>query len=150
MVNETLIQIPIDLNDPKRLSIFLKRLVEKLDIVLGFRGSDKYVAQSELDTTNNAVSGAMLTLSQVQDLLEATILRLDEELAELTETVTDNTDRLDTIQDGTTVADLSYTAITASAGYVQSEAQAVADQLETTSDRLDALLAVLRIGGLIS
>ena len=42
MANETIAQVPTDVTDPVILKRFLSRLVERLDITLGFRGDDAY------------------------------------------------------------------------------------------------------------
>lgn len=46
--NETIIQVPAELNEPIQVRKFLLKLVEKLDIVLGFRGQDPYVTATDL------------------------------------------------------------------------------------------------------
>lgn len=48
MINESLLQVPASVEDPAVLKRFLDRLVERLDIVLGYRGNDPYAATSDL------------------------------------------------------------------------------------------------------
>lgn len=147
MSNQTLVQIPLDTTtDPERLRIFLLRLIEKLDVVLGYRGNDGYVSQSELARTDQEINIADLTLiglaQEIQRLFEITTAN--------TEAISDNSDNIEEIQQGTSVADLSFTQVTPSAGYVQSEAQDVADQAKNAGDKIDELLAILRTAGIIS
>jgi len=48
------------------------------------------------------------------------------------------------------IADLAYTAPTMSATYDQTEVQGLADQLKSVSDKLDAILAALRLANIIT
>ena len=50
MINESLFQVPASVEDPDVLKRFLDRLVERLDIVLGYRGDNPYAATSDLTT----------------------------------------------------------------------------------------------------
>lgn len=54
--NESLIQVPLELAEPLQLRKFLLQLVERLDVVLGFRGQDSYVTKTELQSSGK-VSG---------------------------------------------------------------------------------------------
>ncbi len=48
------------------------------------------------------------------------------------------------------IADITNTAVTVSATYAQSELQQVADDVEVVSDKLDELLATLRLAGVLN
>ncbi len=66
--NETLISVPATVEDPLALRKFLLRLVEKLDIVLGYRGQDPYITKNDLETPENFLS----TLpTQINDITKA-------------------------------------------------------------------------------
>ena len=43
--NESIAVVPVDVKDPDTLKRFLDRLVERLDIVLGYRGGDPYITE---------------------------------------------------------------------------------------------------------
>ena len=43
--NESIAAVPVDVKDPDTLKRFLDRLVERLDIVLGYRGGDPYITE---------------------------------------------------------------------------------------------------------
>tara|TARA_R110002096_G_scaffold230859_1_gene420532 strand:- start:261 stop:536 length:276 start_codon:yes stop_codon:yes gene_type:complete len=48
MSNESIASIPVDLTDPILLRKFLVRLVEKLDVLYGYRGGDPVVTSEQL------------------------------------------------------------------------------------------------------
>lgn len=66
MINESLFQVPASVEDPDVLKRFLDRLVERLDIVLGYRGDNPYAATSDLET-------AVSTLSQAAEELAVAV-----------------------------------------------------------------------------
>ena len=78
MSNESIASIPADVSDPQVLRRFLLHLVEELDLVLGFRGDDSLVRQSELATTVEGIANsADVTLASVSEGL----VQLQEEFA---------------------------------------------------------------------
>ena len=70
MSNESIAAIPPDVTQPEVLRRFLLRLVEELDLVLGFRGNDALVRQSELTAAGTATID---TLGEVTVLAVAAI-----------------------------------------------------------------------------
>lgn len=56
MINESLFQVPASVEDPDVLKRFLDRLVERLDIVLGYRGDNPYAATSDLTIAVDALT----------------------------------------------------------------------------------------------
>lgn len=56
MINESLFQVPASVEDPDVLKRFLDRLVERLDIVLGYRGDNPYAATTDLTTAVDALT----------------------------------------------------------------------------------------------
>jgi len=80
MSNESIIQVPPNVEEPIVLQRFLLRLVEELDIVLGKRAArtnDQYVAQKELvnsaDALTVAIADAQERLDAAAELLEQTV-----------------------------------------------------------------------------
>ena len=78
MTNESLIQVPSNVEEPLVLQRFLLRLVEELDIVLGKRAAatdDQYVAQKELvaigTSLTQAIESAQATLTETLEEIEA-------------------------------------------------------------------------------
>lgn len=151
MANQTIISVPTNFADFKQIRTFVIRLIEQLDIVLGYRGNSGYEVSGTASTLLADVVSENTEqqlkfgteLSTLTDALNQFIIATNEAFEEVNDT-------LDTIQQGTIIADLSYTAPTVSATYNQSEVQGLADQLQVTSDKLDSLLAVLRTAEIIS
>jgi hypothetical protein len=88
MANESIIAVPVDVAEPKVLKRFLTRLIEELDLVLGFRGGDPYVSQSDLV----GASTSLLDLAKLVKALTDTLSELNTEVSELAEAVQDNAD----------------------------------------------------------
>jgi len=77
MANQSLVSVPPNVDEPIVLKRFLSRLVEQLDIVLGYRSgpTNQYVSQEEL--LAQATELAKL-LQDAQDSLEQALQRLDD------------------------------------------------------------------------
>lgn len=85
-MNESIVAIPPNVEEPLVLKRFLQRLVEELDQVLGFRGDDALVRQSELNSATSSVTqSAETTLAGVAEAL----VTVQEQVAQLTATVED-------------------------------------------------------------
>ena len=116
MVNQSLVSVPPNVDDPLVLQRFLSRLVEQLDIVLGNRAgpTNQYVSQEELLAQANTLTSL---LQDAQSSLEQALLRLDDTdeliVEELTKRITaaeqknveqdgrlDDIDTLNTTQNG--------------------------------------------------
>lgn len=67
MSKQSLSAVPPDVSKPEVLKRFLSRLIEELDVVLGFRGTgkDKYVSQQELNSAAETLSSLSAGLSDV-------------------------------------------------------------------------------------
>jgi ElaB/YqjD/DUF883 family membrane-anchored ribosome-binding protein len=134
MANETLVPLPTKFKDFKQIRTFLVKLIEKLDVILGYRGNSGYESASSATATNE------LTLAALSEALEDLSKEFDAVDSKVN-TISEDTDQY---KSGVAVIDLSYTAPTASAVYDQAELQGVMDQLQTTSERFDELLSALR------
>lgn len=77
--NETLIVVPNALEDTLVLKKFLVRLVEKLDIVLGYRGQDPYITKSSVTSTDNIIAELPANLEEIN----TTLSTQDESISEL-------------------------------------------------------------------
>lgn len=94
-MNESIVAIPPNVEEPQVLTRFLQRLVEELDLVLGFRGDDALVKQSQLtsatsdvaETAATTLSGVALALAELTEVVstlevavEENVVGIDEEL----------------------------------------------------------------------
>lgn len=92
MANETLAQVPSDVSDPVVLKRFLSSLVERLDVVLGYRGDSSYAS----DTTVKDL--ATTTAENFSNLTETTST-LQSDLGTAKETVAGHEERLTSTED---------------------------------------------------
>lgn len=134
MANETLVNVPTKFEDFKQVRAFAVKLIEKLDTVLGFRGS---VGYEEAGTAEALTEQTLASLAETVEEFEVVLDAIREEILA-------TQDSINQYKTTTVIADINYTAPTVSAGYVQAEAQGVANAVEAVSDKLDVLLAVLR------
>jgi hypothetical protein len=158
MPNQTLIAIPLDITNPLATRQFLVKLVEKLDIVFGFRGGNSYVSTSQLVGLAGTVNTEDNTLSGQLTALEAALVAyIDTQIAS---TATDialvNTELdaltivVEDLKSATTIVNTTWTTPTVSATYVQAEAQNVATQLGLAIGKMNTLLATLRATEIIA
>jgi len=63
--NETLIQVPSELTEPLQLRKFLLQLVERLDIILGFRGQDPYITRTDLQSSAEVLANLPAIISEI-------------------------------------------------------------------------------------
>lgn len=92
MANETLAQVPSDVSDPVVLKRFLSSLVERLDVVLGYRGDSSYAS----DTT---VKDLSTTVSENQASTTESILTIQSSLDTANEDILDHEERLTSAED---------------------------------------------------
>lgn len=134
MANETLVSMPTRFDDFKQVRAFAVKLIEKLDIVLGYRGT---VGYEEAGTAEALTEVTLTSLAETVEEFEQVLDAFREDLTGLS-------DGVNQYKTATAIADTSYTAPTVSGTYVQAEVQGIADSLETVSDKLDTLLGALR------
>ena len=60
MANETLAQVPSDVSDPVALKRFLSSLVERLDVVLGYRGDSSYAYDTTVKDQSMVLDSGVL------------------------------------------------------------------------------------------
>jgi len=96
MSNESIIQVPPNVEEPIVLQRFLLRLVEELDIVLGKRAAgtnDQYVAQKQLldsaAVLETAIADAQERLAEATSLLEQNIDNTQEDLSDEIDAIKD-------------------------------------------------------------
>lgn len=126
--------MPTKFENFKQVRAFAVKLIEKLDIVLGYRGT---VGYEEAGTAAALTQVTLESLAETVDEFELALDALREEINTLREDINQ-------YKTTTAIADTTYTAPTISATYNQAEVQGIADTVETVSDKLDTLLGVLR------
>ena len=131
MSNQTLIAIPITLEEPQALRQFLVKLVEKIDVVFGYRGGDSFVSSSQLLSSAEVLANSDLTTTST-----LTQLLLALETALLAE--------INALKSTTVVDDLSWSKPTVTDPPTQAEVQLIADQADDNVNKINELLAVLR------
>ena len=143
MSNQTLVSIPSKFENFKQIRQFAVRLVEKLDVVLGFRSTTGYetagTAEAYAATIIDLISQNTLAIDAVVDSVEAVQSSIDDLVA-----------AIDSMRLAVAISDLAYTAPTISAVYNQSQVQGLATNLEAVSDKLDTVMAVLRTAGVLA
>ena len=82
MANETLAQIPSDVADPIVLKRFLSSLVEKLDIVLGFRGNDAYASGTSVKDLATSTKESLSSLSDSLSTIDSTVKTTSDSIAD--------------------------------------------------------------------
>lgn len=84
MSNQTIAQIPYDVSDTISLKRFLSQLVDNLDIVLGYKGSDEgYVSTKEQADTIQSITTDITSLLNKTQLSSEDIAQLKDSLEEL-------------------------------------------------------------------
>ena len=108
--NESIATVPVDVKDPDTLKRFLDRLVERLDIVLGYRGGDPYITEEDQVQT---ISELQQLLSELKESIAGFQPAIDEVNQKLSEAETKIAElgKLSSYQNTTTV-DLNSTAWT--------------------------------------
>jgi hypothetical protein len=148
MANESLISVPSSFKSFVELRYFLVRLVIKIDELTGTRAGDPAALSTDVNVAiqqlNQQINSLTITLQSfaTNQAAEAesnandyTDLQIDLAVANLEQTVE---------------ADLSQTVVTVSAGYVQAEVQQIANNVLLIADKVDNVLAKLRLAGIIA
>lgn len=113
--NESIASVPANVQDPDTLKRFLDRLVERLDIVLGYRGGDPYITEEdqvqtigELQQLLDELKTSIATFQPAIDEVNAKLREAEDTLVELAKL---------TEYQGTSVLDLNSTAWTTGDAY---------------------------------
>lgn len=140
--NESIMAVPATVEQPGQTRQFLVRLVEKLDIVLGYRGNDPYVSASQLQNTTDTSLTALekTVLNIVTQLLSDNIDTLTSDISESIEALK-STDTVTDADDSTQVISNPPTQV---------QVQNIQDQVETNAVRFNDLLTILRELGIIA
>lgn len=136
MPNETLIAVPHKLENPREFRLFLVKLVEKIDVVLGYRGDSGYVTNEQFQSDLEQFGGQTATVAERLATAEETLSEVQQTLGQLLSVAT--------------IDELNSSTITATASYDQSNVQTIADEVKTVADKIDEVIAALTDAGILS
>jgi len=139
MANQTIVSVPTKFQEFKQVRAFAVKLVEQLDLVLGYRGA---VGYEEAGTAEQLTQQTLASLSEAVSDFESALDAIRDDLNVIRDSIV-------SYQSGVTITDIAYTAPTISGAYVQAEVQAIADEVETVGATLDSLFAALRAVNII-
>lgn len=142
--NESIVAVPLNVEHAGQTRQFLVRLVEKLDIVLGYRGNDPYVSASQIGGL-----ASQDNLTQLEQTVLDIVTQLFTENSEVVTTalrsITDGTsESIESLKSSSTINDVDDTTQTISATPTQTEVQNIQDQVVDIAEGLNDLLAALR------
>ena len=140
--NETIIAVPTTVEAPGQTRQFLVRLVEKLDIVLGYRGNNPYVSLSELESASDTTLTAL-----EKTVLEIVTLVITENIETISDTIVDS---IEALKSSDTVADADDSTQVISDPPTQTQVQNLQDQVVANATSLNDLLTALRETGIIA
>jgi hypothetical protein len=147
--NESIIAVPISVEQQGQTRQFLVRLVEKLDIVLGYRGGDPYVSSSQL---NSATSEGLTQLEKtILEIITNLFTENSEVVTSLLAGIVDNTsEAIDSLKSDSVISDNDESTQVISDPPTQAEVQAIQDQVVANADDFNNLLLALRGTGIIA
>jgi len=150
--NETIIAVPLSVEQEGQTRQFLVRLIEKLDIVLGFRGGDPYVSISQLQSVSATSASGLTTLEQT--VLNVITSLLSDNSAVVTQlfaaAAAENSAAIAALKSGSTVSDNDESTQTITAPPTQAEVQNIQDQVVANAGDFNNLLTALRGTGIIA
>ena len=151
-INETIVAVPITVEERGQLRQFLVRLVEKLDIILGYRGNDPYVSISQLQSASATADEGLTKLEQtVLTIITGLFNENSEVVTGLLEGIVSGTsDAIDELKSPNTVSDNDNTTQVISNPPTQVQVQAIQDQVVANANDFNSLLTALRATEIIA
>lgn len=98
MANETLAQVPSDVSDPVVLKRFLSSLVERLDVVLGYRGDSAYASDITVKDLATETAENFSSLTETTATLRSDLDSAKEDIADHEERLTSAEDQVGQLQ----------------------------------------------------
>ena len=150
--NESIVAVPITVEEKGQLRQFLVRLVEQLDIVLGYRGNDPYVSISQLQSATHTISNELTGLEKtVLDIVINLFTSSSETTLQLLTVIVDElTEYIESLQSPNTVGDNDASSQTISNPPTQAEVQSIQNQVVANANDFNDLLIALRGTGIIA
>ncbi len=105
---------------PVEIRRVFSRVIEQIDIILGTGDRSPYATQEDVAVNTDDITD----LNSVVDILTGNPIQEKVEL-------------------------LDYTVVTRGAGYVQAEAQAIADDVKDNADKIDELINSLKLANIL-
>jgi hypothetical protein len=141
--NESIIAVPITVEQSGQTRQFLVRLVERLDLVIGTRGGDPYVPESKLNETQVGLTKLEQT---VLEIIERLLGTADSETVAILIAATQEATNaeIEALKSSSAISNASATAIVMGASYNQVKAQNAADHTAAVAVQLNSLLTALR------
>ena len=145
--NESIIAVPVTVEQPGQTRQFLVRLVEQIDTILGRRGGDPYVSASQLANTQDGLS----TLEkQILKLIEQ-VLTADGATSVLVEELLEETIvAVNALKSSSTITDANDTPLTYSGPPTKGEVEALDAREVFNAQQFNDLLTALRNTGIIA
>ena len=150
--NESIVAVPITVEQRGQLRQFLVRLVEQLDIVLGYRGNDPYVSLSQLQSVSTLASDDLTRLEQtVLDIITALFTENNDIVTNLLAgIITSTAEAIEALKSTSTITDADDSTQTISSSPTQIEVQNIQDQVTSNAEDFNDLLLALRETGIIA
>lgn len=143
--NETIIAVPLIVEQPGQTRQFLVRLIEKLDIVLGYRGDDPYVSLSQLQSASSVAQDSLTQLERT--VLDVITNLLNDTNGTFTQLLNNTVEAL---KSQAVILDADMTTQVISNPPTQAEVQALQDQVVNNATYFNDLLIALRDTGIIA
>jgi len=97
MPNQTIASVPPNVEEPIVLKRFLLRLIEELDIVLGYRGDSSYVSQSQLVNTTDPLNTTLASVSDRVTVNAADITSIEEQNQTIADAIESNSASIEAV-----------------------------------------------------
>ena len=151
--NESIIAVPVSVEQKGQTRQFLVRLVEKLDVILGRRGGDPYVATSQLAETQEGLTQLEQTVLDIIERLlgtadSETVLTLIAATADATDAAIN--EAIESLKSSSTISNSSTTAGTYSGPPTKGEVEALDAKVIGNAADFNSLLTALRGTGIIA
>ena len=142
--NESIIAVPVSVEEKGQTRQFLVRLVEQLDLVIGTRGGDPYVPESRLNETTTELSKLELLVLEIVEKL----LTVDSELA--ASILEETNEAIEALKSDSIISNADTSAGTYSGPPTKAEVEALDTKVIQNAADFNSLLTALRETGIIA
>lgn len=142
--NESIIAVPVSVEQEGQTRQFLVRLVERLDLVIGTRGGDPYVPESRLNEATAELSKLELTILEIVEKL----LTVDGALA--ASILEEVNEAIEALKSSSSISNADTSVGTYSGPPTQAEIEVLDAKVVGNAGDFNSLLTALRETGIIS